>query len=81
MNSIKTSLFALTLVCTLGFMACSDTKKDDDKIIEVESHDRLIERDKDKVDVDVDHDGGKVHVDLNSDKKKVDVEIGKDDKK
>ncbi len=69
----------MALVFSIGFVACNDTK-DDDKLIKVEERDRLIERDRDKVDVDIDRKDGKLEVDIDNDKKKVDVEIGKDDK-
>ena len=53
---------------------------DDDKIIQVEKTERIIERDKDKVDVGVKAEDGKLDVSIDNDKSKVDVELGKDDK-
>ncbi len=76
MEAIKLSMLAMALTFSIGFAACNDAN--DDKLIEVEKHDRLIERDNDKVEIDVDRKDGKLDVDVDNDKRKVDVEIGKD---
>lgn len=79
MKAIKLSMMALALTSTLGMVSCAD-RDDDDKVLQVEKTERIIERDKDKVDVGVKADDGKLNIDLDNDKSKVDVEIGKDDK-
>lgn len=79
MKAIKISMMAMALTFTLGMVSCAD-RDDDDKIIQVEKTERIIERDKDKVDVGVKADDGKLDISVDNDKSKVDVELGKDDK-
>lgn len=76
MNAIK--IIMLTAVISLTMVACAD--KNEDKIIEVDKNERLIERDQDKTEIDVKADDGKLDVGVKNDKNKVDVEIGKDEK-
>lgn len=79
MKAVKITTLALALTFTLGFVACNETKeKDDDKIIQIETKERIIERDRDKVEVDVNTNDGKLDVGVDNDKKKIDVEIGRD---
>lgn len=79
MKSLKLGTLAIALTFTIGFTACNE-EKNDDKLIEVNERDRIIERDRDKTEIDIEAKDGKVGVGVENDKKKVDVEIGKDDK-
>lgn len=78
MKAIKLSMMALALIITLSMVSCANEQ--DDKLIEVDKTERIIEREKDKIDVGVKAKDGKLEVDIDSDKNKLDVEIGKDDK-
>ncbi len=80
MKAIKLSIAAMALTFTIGMASCAEEKQDD-KIIEVNKTERIIERDDNKLDVGVDANDGKLDVKIENDKNKVDVEIGKDDKK
>lgn len=77
MKSLKLGMLALALTFSIGFVACNE-EKNDDKLIEVNEKDRIIERDRDKTEVGVKADDGKLNVDIDNDEKKIDVEIGKD---
>ena len=79
MKAIKISMMAITFAFTIGMVSCAD-RDDDDKIIQVEKTERIIKRDKDKVDVGVKAKDGKLDVSIDNDKSKLDVEIGEDDK-
>lgn len=80
MKAIKLSMMAMALTFTIGMVGCVQEKQPD-RIIEVNKTERIIERDKDKLDVGVNTNDGKLKVDIDNDKNKIDVEIGKDDKK